>query len=404
MVEQVTTVSSVINFHSPQLLELPPLSLYIHFPWCIKKCPYCDFNSHEIGSDANNLPEKEYLSALLRDLEAALPLIWGRRVSSIFIGGGTPSLLSSSELERLLSQARMLLSLDPSVEVTLEANPGTFESKKFAAFREAGVNRLSIGVQSFNAEHLLRLGRIHNDYEARHAIETSLNYFDNINLDLMYALPAQTLEQARTDIETACATGVPHISAYHLTLEPNTFFYQYPPILPDDELSADMQLLIEQALLNAGFTHYEISAFAKSGHRSHHNLNYWQFGDYLGIGAGAHSKISFRDKIIRQMRYKHPKKYLEVLQGHSTSPVQTEQNLDVADRVFEFMMNALRLVEGFHPEVFQARTGLPINIAQQQLKAAEQMGLIDWDYHQIVATDKGRKFLNDLLQIFLPNK
>lgn len=259
MVEPIT-ISPVLNFQSPQLLELPPLSLYIHFPWCIKKCPYCDFNSHEIGNEANDLPEKEYLSALMRDLEAALPQIWGRTVSSIFIGGGTPSLLSASGLEQLLSRVRMLLLLEPSVEITLEANPGTFESKKFEAFREAGVNRLSIGVQSFNAEQLLRLGRIHDDIEARHAIETSQRYFDNINLDLMYALPNQTIEQAQVDIETACATGVSHISAYHLTLEPNTLFYQCPPQLPDDELSADMQALIEQHLKNSGFAQYEISA------------------------------------------------------------------------------------------------------------------------------------------------
>lgn len=349
------------------------------------------------------MPEKEYLSALMRDLEAALPQIWGRTVSSIFIGGGTPSLLSASGLEQLLSRVRMLLLLEPSVEITLEANPGTFESKKFEAFREAGVNRLSIGVQSFNAEQLLRLGRIHDDIEARHAIETSQRYFDNINLDLMYALPNQTIEQAQVDIETACATGVSHISAYHLTLEPNTLFYQCPPQLPDDELSADMQALIEQHLKNSGFAQYEISAFAHSGHRSHHNLNYWQFGDYLGIGAGAHSKISFRNKIVRQVRYKHPKKYLEVVLSHS-DPIQIEQELKVEDRIFEFMMNALRLIEGFHSEDFCSRTGLPIIVAQQQLRVAEQIGLIHWDYQRIVPTDVGRKFLNDLLQIFLPNK
>lgn len=398
------TISPILNFQSPRLLELPPLGLYIHFPWCIKKCPYCDFNSHEIGSDPTVLPEKEYLSALLRDLETALPLVWGRPVSSIFIGGGTPSLLSASGLEQLLSRVRMLLLLEPSVEVTLEANPGTFESKKFEAFREAGVNRLSIGVQSFNAEQLLKLGRVHNDTEARHAIEISQRYFDNINLDLMYALPNQTIKQAQMDIETACATGVPHISAYHLTLEPNTLFYQCPPQLPDDELSADMQALIEQTLKNSGFVRYEISAFAHSGHRSHHNLNYWQFGDYLGIGAGAHSKISFRDRIIRQMRYKHPKRYLEALLNHSVSPVQAEQELQVFDRSFEFMMNALRLIDGFHPDAFYARTGLPIIAVQQQLKTAEQMELINWDHDRIRPTDLGRKFLNDLLQIFLPNK
>lgn len=398
------TIAPVLNFQSPHLLELPPLSLYIHFPWCIKKCPYCDFNSHEIGSGANDLPEKEYLSALLRDLEAALPQIWGRSISSIFIGGGTPSLLSASGLEQLLSQVRMLLLLEPSVEITLEANPGTFESKKFEAFREAGVNRLSIGVQSFNTEQLLKLGRIHNANEARHAIEISQHYFDNINLDLMYALPNQTIEEARLDIETACTTGVPHISAYHLTLEPNTMFYQYPPQLPDDDLSADMQALIEQTLKGSGFAQYEISAFAHAGHRSHHNLNYWHFGDYLGIGAGAHSKISFRDKIVRQMRYKHPKKYLEVLLSQSVTPIQMEQELEVADRIFEFMMNSLRLIEGFRLEDFRSRTGLPIIAAQQQLKVAEQMGLIHRDCHRIVPTDIGRKFLNDLLQIFLPNK
>lgn len=401
------SVSSILNSQSLKLKSLPPLSLYIHIPWCVKKCPYCDFNSHEMDKKTDELPEKEYVSALIRDLEMALPQIWGRSISSVFFGGGTPSLLSAQAIDTMLTQVRMLLPLELSAEITLEANPGTFEAQKFADFRAAGINRLSVGIQSFNSRHLQSLGRIHDDREAYRAIEIALRNFENINLDLMYALPNQTLQEACKDIEIACATGAPHISAYHLTLEPNTLFHRFPPSLPDDDLSAEMQLMIEQVTLNSGYTNYEISAFAKVGYQSHHNLNYWQFGDYLGIGAGAHSKISFQDKIVRQMRYKQPKQYLTKAlgkEGGVANPVQSQHEVQVKDRIFEFMMNALRLSDGFQPEIFQARTGLSITVVQRELNEAEQRGLISWDHHRIMPTMTGRRFLNELLQIFLPKE
>lgn len=403
------SASSILNTRLPRLTSLPPLSLYIHIPWCVKKCPYCDFNSHEIGNKADTLPEQEYVSALIRDLEMALPQIWGRTVSSVFLGGGTPSLLSAQAVDKILTHVRMLLSLELSAEITLEANPSTFEAQKFADFRAAGINRLSVGIQSFNPRHLQALGRIHDDGEAHRAVEIALKNFANVNLDLMYALPDQTLEEARNDIEIACASGASHISAYHLTLEPNTLFYRFPPTLPDDDLSAEMQLMIEQAISSFGYVNYEISAFAKSGYQSRHNLNYWQFGDYLGIGAGAHSKISFQDKIVRQMRYKQPKQYLKKILGKEEdtppgNPVQSQHEIQAEDRAFEFMMNALRLISGFQPENFQAYTGLPITAVQRQLDEAEQKGLIIWNHHRIMPTITGRRYLNDLLQIFLPEK
>lgn len=401
------SVSSIFSTHSPKLSALPPLSLYIHIPWCVKKCPYCDFNSHEIGKKGSSLPEDEYVSALIRDLEMALPQIWGRPVTSVFLGGGTPSLLSAQAVDKLLTHVRMLLPLELSAEITLEANPGTFEAQKFADFRAAGINRLSIGIQSFNPRHLQALGRIHDDKEAHHAIEIALKNFDNVNLDLMYALPDQTLEEASHDIALACASGVPHISAYHLTLEPNTLFYRFPPSLPDDDLAAEMQLMIEQTVSSWGYANYEISAFAKPNYQSRHNLNYWQFGDYLGIGAGAHSKISFQHKIIRQMRYKQPKQYLAKILTRDSAlgdPVQSEHEIQAEDRIFEFVMNALRLTSGFQVDSLQTRTGMPITTIQQQLEEAEQHNLISWDHHRIMPTLAGRRFLNDLLQIFLKCK
>lgn len=401
------SVSSLLSMQSPKLTALPPLCLYIHIPWCVKKCPYCDFNSHEIGKKGVGLQEDEYVLALIRDLEMSLSQIWGRPVASVFLGGGTPSLLSAQAIDKILTHIRMLLPLELSAEITLEANPGTFEAQKFADFRAAGINRLSIGIQSFNSKHLHALGRIHDDKEAHHAIEIALKNFDNVNLDLMYALPGQTLEEACHDIAIACASGVPHLSAYHLTLEPNTLFYRFPPTLPDDDLAAEMQLMIEQTVLSRGYANYEVSAFAKPNYQSRHNLNYWQFGDYLGIGAGAHSKISFQHKIVRQMRYKQPKQYLSKIltkDGALSEPVQSEHEIQAKDRAFEFMMNALRLISGFQVESFQARTGLPITAIQQQLEEAEQRGLISWDHHRIMPSLTGRRFLNDLLEIFLPEK
>ena len=308
-----TTISPALTIGSqaPRLTSLPPLSLYIHIPWCMKKCPYCDFNSHEVRTGLGDMPEAEYVAALIRDLETAVPQVWGRPVVSVFFGGGTPSLFGAQSIETILSAVRALLPLELFAEITLEANPGTFEMQKFADFHTAGINRLSIGIQSFNPGHLRALGRIHDGNDALRAIEIALKNFDNLNLDLMYGLPDQTLEDARTDIETAAANGASHISAYHLTLEPNTLFHRYPPPLPDDDLTAEMQLMIEQTLSNRGYENYETSAFAQPGREARHNMNYWLFGDYLGIGAGAHSKISFRDKILRQVRYRQPKEYVE---------------------------------------------------------------------------------------------
>ncbi|UJP05199.1 MAG: radical SAM family heme chaperone HemW [Nitrosomonas sp.] len=384
-----------------KLEALPPLSLYIHIPWCLKKCPYCDFNSHTINGKDGQAPEDEYVAALIRDLEASLPDIWGRRISSVFFGGGTPSLFSAGAIDRLLTTVRMLLPLEHFAEVTLEANPGTFEAQKFAGFRQAGINRLSIGIQSFNPVHLRALGRAHDDREAYRAVEIAQRNFDNINLDLMYALPGQTLQHVQQDIEAACRSGVTHLSAYHLTLEPNTLFYRYPPELPGDELAADMQLAVEQMMADYQYRHYETSAFAKTGKESRHNVNYWQFGDYLGIGAGAHSKISFAGKIVRRMRFKQPKEYLVKAQaGEST--VQTQQELAAADRCFEFMMNALRLTGGFDAALFQERTGLSLAAVRRQLDEAEQRGLLVHDQWHIKPTVLGKRFLNDLLQLFLP--
>lgn len=388
---------------APKLKALPPLSLYIHIPWCLRKCPYCDFNSHEIRGQDNQTPEDEYVAALLRDLEFALADVWGRRLSSVFFGGGTPSLFSARSIDTILTAVRTLLPLEHFAEVTLEANPGTFEAQKFADFRAAGINRLSIGIQSFNPQHLKALGRVHDDQEAHCAVEIALQNFDNINLDLMYALPGQTLTEAQNDIEAACAQGVTHISAYHLTLEPNTLFHRFPPELPDDELASAMQDMIEQVTASQQYRNYETSAFARAGKESRHNLNYWQFGDYLGIGAGAHSKISFADKIVRQMRYKQPKEYLGKAQS-GESLIHTHQEVTPEDRGFEFMMNALRLNGGFDTALFQERTGLPLSAVQQQLDEAEQRGLLVHDHLRIKPTVLGRRFLNDLLQIFLPGK
>ena len=380
-----------------RLTALPPLALYIHIPWCIKKCPYCDFNSHTVR-DA--LPETRYIEALTRDLESALPLIWGRGIHSIFFGGGTPSLFSAAGIDAILSMVRTLTRLDHFAEITLEANPGTVEAEKFAGFKAAGVNRLSLGVQSFDPGHLRALGRIHDDREAHRAVEIAASTFDNFNLDLMYALPGQTLQQAQCDVETALGYAPPHLSCYHLTLEPNTPFHAAPPPLPDDDLSADMQMMVEATLASAGYLHYETSAFARSQHQCRHNLNYWRFGDYLGIGAGAHGKLSFHDRILRQMRHKHPREYMEhALAGN---PIQSEQAVARVDLPFEFMMNALRLTDGFDTALFTERTGLPITAAQTALDEAERRGLIVRDHVRIAPTQTGRRFLNDLLGLFLP--
>jgi len=383
--------SQAVNF---QLM--PPLSLYIHIPWCVRKCPYCDFNSHEARG---SLPEKEYVAALVRDLESALPRVWGRRVQSVFFGGGTPSLVSGEGIAEILRQVRMLLPLEHNAEITLEANPGTVEAGKFAAFRAAGVNRLSLGIQSFNDQHLRALGRIHSADEAKRAIAIAQQHFDNLNLDLMYALPQQTLEQALRDVQIALEYSPRHLSCYHLTLEPNTLFAHRPPPLPDDDASSAMQQGIEALLAGHGYAHYETSAFARPKKQSRHNLNYWQFGDYLGLGAGAHSKLSFHDKVMRQARYKQPQAYMEAMARGM--PVQSEQVLSKYDLAFEFMMNALRLNNGFDEVLFQERTSLPLLLIRRELDEAEKRGLLQRGGQRIAPTELGRRFLNDLLEIFL---
>jgi putative oxygen-independent coproporphyrinogen III oxidase len=393
---RLTPIASRLSPHASHLTELPPLALYVHIPWCLKKCPYCDFNSHELKDE---LPEAAYIDAVLGDLEQALPAVWGRRLASVFIGGGTPSLFSPAAIERLLSGIRAALPLNPYTEVTLEANPGTFEADKFRVFRDLGINRLSLGVQSFNPEHLAALGRVHTSDEAKRAIEFAAKNFDNFNLDLMYALPRQTLAQALADIDTALGYTPPHLSAYHLTLEPNTLFHRYPPPLPDDDLAADMQEAIEEKLSAAGYGHYETSAFARPGREARHNVNYWEFGDYLGIGAGAHSKISFPDRIVRELRHKQPRAYMESVAAGAH--IIERHEVDDASRPFEFMMNALRLTGGFPTALFAERTGLPITAIARELAVAEERGLLERDHVTTRPTLRGQRFLNDLLQIFL---
>jgi putative oxygen-independent coproporphyrinogen III oxidase len=379
------------------LTELPPLSLYVHIPWCLRKCPYCDFNSHEKRGD---LPECEYIDALIADLEASLPGVWGRRLRTIFIGGGTPSLFAPRSIERLITAVRTLLPVDPDTEVTMEANPGTFERERFRGYRDAGVNRLSIGVQSFDDAMLAAIGRVHGAEEARRALEAALAIFPTVNADLMYALPGQSLEGALADLREAIALGVPHVSAYHLTLEPDTNFFRFPPALPDDDAAANMQEAIEAVLAGAGFGHYETSAFAKDGHRARHNLNYWTFGDYLGIGAGAHGKISFRDRITRQERIRKPQTYLRAALAGDAIHAAREVGTD--ELPFEFMLNALRLTEGFPVALFAQRTGLSIAAVDKPLRAAENAGLIERDHATIRPTPRGQRFLNDVLEPFLP--
>jgi oxygen-independent coproporphyrinogen-3 oxidase len=381
------------------LAALPPLALYVHIPWCVRKCPYCDFNSHE---PRGALPEREYVETLVADLESALPQVWGRRVHSIFFGGGTPSLFSAASIDALMVAFRARLAVAADCEVTLEANPGTFESDRFRDYRAAGVNRLSIGIQSFDPAHLAALGRIHGADEARRAVEIAHAHFDNFNLDLMYALPRQTLDGAEADVAAALACGAPHLSFYHLTLEPNTLFHVQPPPLPDEELAAAIHDHVEARLTGAGYLHYETSAYARPGREARHNLNYWRFGDYLGIGAGAHAKLSFRDRIVRETRARTPAEYMKRM-GEGTQVVERRE-IARRDLPFEFMMNALRLAEGFPVALFAERTGLPIAVAERGLAAAEAKGLIERDHLRIRPTALGRRFLNDLLLLFLPEE
>jgi len=382
-----------------RLPSLPPLSLYVHLPWCIRKCPYCDFNSHEKKAE---LPEAAYLDALRADLEAALPLVWGRKVQSIFIGGGTPSLFSPEGIDRLLADVRALLPLEPGCEITLEANPGTFERDRFKGFRAAGVTRLSIGVQSFDDDALQRIGRVHDGNQARAAVTEAREAFDTFNIDLMYALPGQDLAGLGRDLDAALAFEPPHLSIYHLTIEPNTRFAVQPPTLPDDDLAADMLDLIAERTATAGLQRYEVSAFAKPGHRCVHNLNYWQFGDYLGIGAGAHSKLSFPHRIVRQVRWREPAAYMT--QAGQGAAVSNEHEVARDQLPFEFMLNALRLKEGFELSQFSERTGLAVTAIQRGLEAAEAKGLLQRDFVRAWPTARGFDFLSDLQQLFLPSR
>ena len=376
-----------------RLTTLPPLALYVHLPWCVRKCPYCDFNSHERGAE---LPERAYVDALIADLEGLLPSVWGRRIVGLFIGGGTPSLFAPESIERLLSEVRARIALVPDAEVTLEANPGTAEAGRFRGYRAAGVNRLSLGVQSFDDSMLRALGRIHSGDEARAAIELALRHFDNVNLDLMYGLPGQSLEMARIDIEAAVRWETSHVSAYQLTIEPNTVFFRHRPTLPEHDACADMQDAVEEALAASGFEHYETSAFARPGKRCRHNLNYWEFGDYLGIGAGAHGKVSFPNRVTRHERIKQPREYM------AAGPCLQERVLSVDDLTFEFMLNALRLIDGFPAGLFTARTGLQGAVIERGLRAAEAKGLVERTRDRIRPSERGRLFLNELVALFLP--
>lgn len=393
----VTGRSSLLIAHaSPQFKTLPPLSLYVHIPWCVRKCPYCDFNSHEARGE---LPEQAYVAALLADLELALPDVWGRPVNTVFIGGGTPSLFSVAALDALLSGLRARLPMAADAEITLEANPGTVEAEKFTGFRAAGINRVSLGIQSFNDAHLHALGRIHDAAEARRAAELALRVFDNVNLDLMYGLPGQTPDQAAADIAQGLSLGPQHLSAYHLTIEPNTLFHHRPPAVPDEDTAALMQDAVEAQLAAAGYGHYETSAFARPGRQCRHNLNYWLFGDYLGIGAGAHEKISFKNNILRRSRVRQPKAYLA--QAGTPGQFGEQRELGPAELPGEFMMNALRLNQGFDLDLYPERTGCDSTPLLARLDAAEARGLIVRDHRRVTPTALGRRFLNDLIAMFL---
>ena len=386
------------------LTALPPLALYIHFPWCEKKCPYCDFNSHQIKDTSANLAggfdEQRYINALIADLETELPNIWGRQVHSIFIGGGTPSLLSGAGMDQLLCAIRARIQLEPGAEITMEANPGSVETEKFAGFAKAGVNRVSLGIQSFQDEQLKALGRIHNGAEAKRAIQIALDHFKSVNIDLMYGLPNQSLEAAKADIETALSFKTPHLSLYNLTLEPNTYFANFPPKLPsDDEIDAIFEQNLD-LLTKAGYKRYEVSAYAKKDQECKHNLNYWRFGDYIGIGAGAHGKISYPEKITRQVRERHPETYMQAIETKGNAVIESRE-IASKDLPFEFMLNTLRLTDGVDTHTFSERTGLPLSVISQGLETASKKGLLDENPSKLSATKLGLRYLNNLQEIFL---
>ena len=385
------------------LTALPPLALYIHFPWCEKKCPYCDFNSHQI-KDAVNLvggfDEQRYINALITDLETELPNLWGRQVHSIFIGGGTPSLLSAAGMDQLLCAVRARINLEPDAEITMEANPGSVEAEKLAGFAKAGINRVSLGIQSFQDEQLKALGRIHNGAEAKRAVQIALDNFQSVNLDLMYGLPNQSLEAARSDIETALSFKTPHLSLYNLTLEPNTYFANFPPKLPsEDEIDAIFEQNLE-LLTKAGYQRYEVSAYAKKGQECKHNLNYWRFGDYIGIGAGAHGKISYPGKVTRQVRERHPETYMQAIETKGNALIDSRE-IASKDLPFEFMLNTLRLTDGVDTNTFSERTGLPLSVISKGLDVASKKGLLDENPSKLKATTLGLRYLNDLQEMFL---
>ena len=381
-----------------QLPALPPLSLYVHLPWCIRKCPYCDFNSHEAKGE---LPEQRYLDALVADLESSLPLVWGRTVESIFIGGGTPSLFSPQGIDRLLGDIRARLRLAADCEITLEANPGTFEKDRFRAFRAAGVTRLSVGVQSFNDGYLQALGRVHDRAQAIAAVEEAASAFDTFNLDLMYALPGQGLAELEADLTQALALMPPHLSVYHLTIEPNTLFAKHPPAIPEDDIAYAMLDRITEMTAAAGLQRYEVSAYGKPGHACRHNVNYWRFGDYLGIGAGAHGKLSFAHRVVRQVRFREPRLYMD--KALAGTPVAQEDEVARTALPFEFMLNALRLADGFAVQDFFERCGLPLASIEPALQQAQAKGLIERDLGRIRPTARGFDFLSDLQSLFLPD-
>ena len=382
------------------LAALPPLALYIHFPWCEKKCPYCDFNSHQVKDGVQGFDEERYIKALITDLETELPRIWGRQVHSIFIGGGTPSLLSPTGMDALLSAIRARVNLEPGAEITMEANPGSVEADKFAAFAKSGINRVSLGIQSFQDEQLKALGRIHNGEEAKQAIAIAVENFKSVNIDLMYGLPNQSLAAAKADIETALSFKTPHLSLYNLTLEPNTYFANFPPKLPsEDEIDAIFEQNLE-LLTAAGYKRYEVSAYAKKDQECKHNLNYWRFGDYIAIGAGAHGKISFPDKVTRQVRERHPETYMQAMESKGNALIESRE-VSAKDLPFEFMLNTLRLTDGVETKTFSERTGLPLHVISKGLEEASKKGLLDDNPTALKATDLGLRYLNNLQEMFL---
>ena len=386
--------------NQPSLTALPPLALYIHFPWCEKKCPYCDFNSHQIKEGKSGFDEQRYINALIADLETEIPNTWGRQVHSIFIGGGTPSLLSVVGMDQLLCAVRARINLEPGAEITMEANPGSVEVEKLAGFAKAGINRISLGIQSFQDEQLKALGRIHNGEQAKAAVQIALNHFKSVNLDLMYGLPNQSLESAKADLETALSFQTPHLSLYNLTLEPNTYFANFPPKLPtDDEIDAIFEQNLE-LLTKAGYKRYEVSAYAQKDQECKHNLNYWRFGDYIGIGAGAHGKISYPGKITRQVRERHPETYMQAMETKGNALIE-QRDIDAQDLPFEFMLNALRLSDGVDTSTFSERTGLPLSVISKGLDEASKKGLLDENPSKLKPTALGLRYLNNLQEMFL---